>query len=758
MPNKFILDPFQQYTLYSFCIALIKFYSELSLEDIDKNLLQEEFISIKNIINNNILQKIEKQKVLSTEQINKILEIIKYIKEGDKEKIWELQDISDNISEKNQEMQKILEDADSYLEQKNDLQTRSGTQKNVVEHSIQLERSVLISEYVLNCVLNILDNTAAHDHKSLENRYLNCGFCSVESEETISTDQALNLKIASYRLKVNIGKFWGIGTPNVPIPDKLLKTFFEEQEYLELDVVISSFNVEIKTLPQKLKLPNEGDSEYVFFDLTFTSARRHSIDIDLLLQGHLLQSKRVEVDVVKDGENTLYKSAFPTQDSYITWTRSVFLNPKDLVFIKDKPRKLTIVAKRDIDYNRIGLRFYDTVAIDLDFQQIELGFQQIELTDAKLTKLLIAVRKQLLATMNAYSGSLGSTEALLTKHLAQLAVRGRKFYLALLPGLNSQEDIYDQGQRLNVDLQPETVIQVAPLSSALGVPWELLYERKTESYEDGRFKLCSTWHQHGLKREDCPSYGTEEEATIICPHAFWGYRYIIEQLPCKLDPHKPIPKHSLPLFIRNNLPLLLNASVSNQLRQLNNHLQELQNLASVDYLQLLLTDSREKLEQVIKNHKKNPVDILYFYTHGGIDEDDDDSPYLQIGNAQRIALLDLDAWNMKFDQNQPFVILNACDSANYTPDKFENLLQFFCNRGAAGVIGTQCEVKEMLANAFILNFFNFFLQQTTAGEALFKARQTLLRDKLDPRGLVYSLFASADIKLAQPVINSRSIV
>jgi integrase/recombinase XerD len=49
------------------------------------------------------------------------------------------------------------------------------------------------------------------------------------------------------------------------------------------------------------------------------------------------------------------------------------------------------------------------------------------------------------------------------------------------------------------------------------------------------------------------------------------------------------------------------------------------------------------------------------------------------------------------------------------------------------------------------NFFQSFLQQSCAGEALFNSRKILLNN-LDPRGLVYSLFASADVKLAQKII------
>ena len=107
---------------------------------------------------------------------------------------------------------------------------------------------------------------------------------------------------------------------------------------------------------------------------------------------------------------------------------------------------------------------------------------------------------------------------------------------------------------------------------------------------------------------------------------------------------------------------------------------------------------------------------------------------------------------MKLYDHHPLVVLNACESADYAPDSFENMVKFFCDAGAAGVVGTQCEVKEKLAHTFIAYFFQSFFSQATAGQALFEARQKLLRDHLDPRGLTYSLFAAADVKLAQPII------
>lgn len=68
----------------------------------------------------------------------------------------------------------------------------------------------------------------------------------------------------------------------------------------------------------------------------------------------------------------------------------------------------------------------------------------------------------------------------------------------------------------------------------------------------------------------------------------------------------------------------------------------------------------------------------------------------------------------------------------------------------ARFVGTQCEVRELLAKEFLLIFLNGFLRQVPAGRARFDARHALLA-RSDPRGLAYSLFASAEIKLQQPL-------
>jgi hypothetical protein len=572
-------------------------------------------------------------------------------------------------------------------------------------------------------------------------RYLNAGFFPAAGAAVgrpISTDLPLALDRGPYRLGVNVGEFWGPGAPGSSFPEDLLAPYYQRQSVLELDVLARSFDIAIDPPHQKIPIPKGGDSPLLFFDLTLPKTGRQAIDIDLIFQGNLLQSRRVEAFVVHRGGDSLSESASPVQDGYITFTRTASLDWKSVGPLGAKPTRLTIVAERDLDDNRICMRFYGTT-------RAELGYQESGLTEVSLAETIKAVRRQLTLTMQAYSGAVGSTETVLKRHLGQLADIGRSFYLALLPGMADGTCLKDEGQQLEVDMRPGMTIQVAPLSAQLGVPWEILYERKAESYREGYTKLCPTFLTHGPAPEDCPGFA---DPSVVCPHGFWGYRYIIEQLPCRVVPHENLPDDDLPVTVRNAVPLRLYGIVCSKLNNLPNHWDALRAIASTASLEMSRFDNLDEVHFAL-THSSPPADILYFYTHGG--SDSFGKPYLEVGSGDQIKFNDLNAWGVDLGPHQPLVILNACDSADYSPDSFENLISFFCTKKAAGVIGTQCQVNELLVNAFTLSFFSAFLKKEGAGQALFKARHQLLR-QLDPRGLVYSLFAAAEVKLTNPII------
>lgn len=558
-------------------------------------------------------------------------------------------------------------------------------------------------------------------------RYLNAGF--FRGKTLIPTNQALDLAAGPLRLGVNVGSFWSPGERGAPVPDGLLARLFQHRAELALDVMVRSPEVAISPPVQQLRVAARGDSDMLFFALTFAAPGRYSLSVDLLFHGHLLQSRSVECEVVADAAAAASPAGKP-QDGRITFTRTAELDSQALAQLEASPRQLTIVAEREQKTNSIGLRIYDST-------QGELERCDTRLTDTSLVKALKVLRERLAAVMGAYQGGIGGTPAELCQHLGMLADVGRRFYRALLPEAEGADS--PSGSRANrFALAPGSIIQVAPLSAQLSVPWELLYERPFESYRPETTRLCATFKEHAPA--DCPD---KDDPQVVCPHGFWGYRYIIEQLPCRTLRDEP-RTDALPTQIENHKPLELCAIVNTRLRMVDRHLAALRALNVMNVVQV---DTLAGLKQELVSSPRG-TDFVYFYTHGGAD--DFGSPYLEIGKDTRVESNDLDAWGIRFPQ-RPLVFMNACDSASYSPDQFDDLIQLLCSRGAAGVIGTQCEVREVLANEFVLLFLKSFLRRIPAGQALFDVRHALLAQG-DPRGLAYSLFAAAEVRLEQKLL------
>ena len=351
--------------------------------------------------------------------------------------------------------------------------------------------------------------------------------------------------------------------------------------------------------------------------------------------------------------------------------------------------------------------------------------------------------------MKSYANNRSISDKQLVAHLSKLASRGRSFYRQILPGLTDGEYETENGQKLRAALSPGTIIQIAPLSSRLSIPWELLYERPVNAYREGVTKLCDTFQTHGPLLEDCPHHN---DGHVICPHSFWGFRYIIEQLPGRLSRGQEPTQQGLPQWIRNKRPFPFTGIVFPAFDLLQNHWQRLRALAPQDDLKMTRLETFSTVERFFKNRDERP-NLIYFYAHGG---KQNGLAALKVADKMFITIQDLEAWRVKWHKSNPLLVLNACQSADFRPDSFEDMIQALFRHGASGVIGTQCTIYESLVNLFMPKFLSSFFKQVPAGEALFNARKQLMWKNKDPRGLAYSLFAAAELKLAEAVNSGTS--
>lgn len=144
-------------------------------------------------------------------------------------------------------------------------------------------------------------------------------------------------------------------------------------------------------------------------------------------------------------------------------------------------------------------------------------------------------------------------------------------------------------------------------------------------------------------------------------------------------------------------------------------------------------------------HCENPADSgalrsrLRFTAHGG---------------AMDLCLSKLLVWQECGFMHQPFVFLNACESA--TLGHQQGMLSFpteVLNFGAGGVIAAACALPDNFASAFAAEFYRRLLEKpvdkgsTNIGETLLETRLHFLECFNNPLGLAYGLYAISDQRL-----------
>ena len=154
------------------------------------------------------------------------------------------------------------------------------------------------------------------------------------------------------------------------------------------------------------------------------------------------------------------------------------------------------------------------------------------------------------------------------------------------------------------------------------------------------------------------------------------------------------------------------------------------------------------------------LELAYFYCHGLTTELPGGAgvtPTLGVGTQEVIHPSDLVTWQLggwpkdHWKTTAPLVFINGCHTADTTPQTLVNFVDTFSSSlRAAGVIGTEITLHQLVANEMGKNFLDAFQHGNSVGQSLHQARTTLLR-KGNLLGLVYTAYCSADLKLSASV-------
>ena len=154
-------------------------------------------------------------------------------------------------------------------------------------------------------------------------------------------------------------------------------------------------------------------------------------------------------------------------------------------------------------------------------------------------------------------------------------------------------------------------------------------------------------------------------------------------------------------------------------------------------------------------------DCLYFYGHSqNSSHSVPHDSWVQL-NGVKLSVTDLDSRYCapRFHQDLVVAFLNGCRTSPLGQWNDSSVVGFLCRHGDHRLccVATVAEVPQSFAAEFARHFWDaFLLQGQPIGQSLLFARRTMLQQKQNPLGLVYTLFGRVDTRLESTSRSSAS--
>ena len=343
----------------------------------------------------------------------------------------------------------------------------------------------------------------------------------------------------------------------------------------------------------------------------------------------------------------------------------------------------------------------------------------------------------------------GTYETLRTD-LVALARRGWAMYAAIAGRLAGGRPAVERLRELMI--RPGKIQLALKSSARLVLPLALFYDHDLDTQLPlGDYRLCDAFKlasrdgrvsDCNCLRGRCPNRGQRD---VVCPGGFWGFRHEIG-MPVSLGNADDTPTEAATKIVAHGTPnVLIVRSHDPELQRADGHIRLLRGLVGESHCNVANT-RKEALGELQKRGRH----LVYFYCHGGLD--DDGNPCLYVGPPGDAAIApdNLLAFQVRWDAPRPLVVINGCHTIDVEPERAIDLVGAFLDTaGASGVVGTEITVFEPLATEFAQLMLPAFLSGVPLGEAIRRARVDLLANQHNPLGLVYIPFAISSLALVQ---------
>jgi CHAT domain len=584
--------------------------------------------------------------------------------------------------------------------------------------------------------------------KPSESRYADFTFYTEDrngSKTRISNGQAL--KCAQwYQLEVAVR----VDPTGVPSQSSERHPILEPKQQEPVTIVIAAEGegFEIKEPVQTLKLPFIGNStENAFFQVRplYQSASDQSlasIRVRSYYEFNLLEVSVIQAEVVgKFDDSSQSKLCLEKPISF----RQERLEREYLNFDEIQSKAMHIHIRKENDRFLFNFTFYNNLDQKVEFTA------PIYLPAPDLEDALLTIRKTWydIAMSKTFTERVEGDDDEFLTNIRRLAKAGRTLWMKLFK-LDINNSMYKVGKWLEENpLLNGAIIQISLADNATDFvfPWSLIYDRPIPK-----------------KDYELPEL-----------EGFWGLRYCIEQ-------QLPTPNRNTDKPFQIQDKLRVGFMLWDQFSNANEQKTLMKNWTQDNSDKLEISHPITNADECYELLNKCDAHILYFYTHGytrhrqadiGIGEN------LKLFTTRYEKLLENDPrrelWKFLYESvkqekfepdhswieptygklylqdlydnivsiySEPLVFLNMCESAQITPSLLDSFIHFFINRGAKGVIGTECPMTVEFAHPFSEKFLGDLFAGETVGNALLNARCHFMELK-NPLGLAYTLFGSA---------------
>ncbi|HVE86323.1 MAG TPA: hypothetical protein VND93_25880, partial [Myxococcales bacterium] len=428
--------------------------------------------------------------------------------------------------------------------------------------------------------------------------------------------------------------------------------------------------------------PEERRRQLFFIIRAPSESGVYSLRCSIYHRQNLLQSRVVTARVGRSREADPGALA-----SRVDYAISHKLDPKQLAGLQEQRLSLML---NDDGSGTHGLRFVG--AGDFSTREVTIG--------EGVLKTSIEVVRRALHTVawgapdpwgkgrQGYRYERGGTPEQLAADLISLAARGYKLFIDLVGRLTGGRKGREELEAL---MRTPGAVQIALKQDAGHVlPAALFYDHPLDTQKD--LTLCETFTAALGRAEPigngeclgghCPSRGND---TVVCPSGFWGYRHRLG-LPLSVAPGEDAPDD-----IPWNAQIELAMCVATNLEGTALHQTEVKALRKSG-LEVVLADERDAVLRLLGEH---PLQVVYFYCHGGYTQDG--FPTLLVGQGGT-AIAAENLTRIRWTSPRPLVFLNGCHTAALTPETMLDMVNAFVREsGAAGVIGTEITIFESLA-------------------------------------------------------------